>query len=351
MRKGYEFLLEGFEALWAATTAQQGSSAAAAHASTATTATAAASPGGSCGVAGGGHASRNDHCSAAETCSPTAAASPPAAAPVLASAGPLLRTGRLSHVDELWDEQRNSSSGLQVGGGQQAVHHMLSCGFTLPSAVCCFAVGWHRTQHLAPLQLPAGCTFANNLLVLSTLVSTAGSCVVCCVEGATCCHRLHAVDLLLQVDERFSGQHLQRMVQKLAGHSWQLMYEGYSVALAARADEVASDLRGWWQQQQRALGGSPSTLQHPAATAHTTIQSTAAVADPAATSTSVAAAAAAGSLVCPDVFYTAAALADCAGGILSAVESVSGGFSAGEVLAAEPEVLLAATRRGKPVGG
>jgi hypothetical protein len=42
----------------------------------------------------------------------------------------------------------------------------------------------------------------------------------------------------------------------------------------------------------------------------------------------------------------AAALADCAGGILSAVEASSGGLAAGEMLAAEPELLLAATRRG-----
>jgi hypothetical protein len=43
----------------------------------------------------------------------------------------------------------------------------------------------------------------------------------------------------------------------------------------------------------------------------------------------------------------AAVLADCAGGILREIESVSGGRGAGELLAGEPELLLAATRRGE----
>jgi hypothetical protein len=49
----------------------------------------------------------------------------------------------------------------------------------------------------------------------------------------------------------------------------------------------------------------------------------------------------------PAELLPAAALADCAGGILSAVEASSGGRAAGEMLAAEPELLLAATRRGE----
>jgi hypothetical protein len=132
------------------------------------------------------------------------------------------------------------------------------------------------------------------------------------------------------------------MVQKLAGHSWQLTYEGYSAALAARADEVAAGLRVWQQQQQAASA---------AATVGVELATDASAILPGLTwplpgTDATAAAAAANQSVLGDVL-PAAALADCAGGILSAVEAASGGQGAGEMLAPEPELLLAATRRGE----
>lgn len=139
----------------------------------------------------------------------------------------------------------------------------------------------------------------------------------------------------MQVDPRYGGRQLQRMVTKLAGHSWQLTYEGYSAALAARADELAAGLRDWQQQQQQgaAAVAAAASASHAAA---------ASLAAPG--GEDIAAAMLQDSAL--SELLPAAALADCAGGILSAVETASGGRGAGEMLAAEPELLLAATRRG-----
>jgi hypothetical protein len=161
---------------------------------------------------------------------------------------------------------------------------------------------------------------------------------------------------LPQVDPRYGGRQLQRMVQKLAAHSWQLTYEGYSAALAARADEVAAGLRAWQQQHQTAAA-SAASVSHDFANDASVAPPGLTSPSPGAAATATAAAAAAAATVAASAqsglgdMLPAAALADCAGGILSAVEAASGGQGAGEMLAPEPELLLAATRRGEQGGG
>jgi hypothetical protein len=119
-----------------------------------------------------------------------------------------------------------------------------------------------------------------------------------------------------------------------------LTYSGYSAALAARCDELANTLWTWQQQHQppaMLLGEAGDTVAATAIAASTRgISSISSGAAHRGAATPSAAA------VLP-----AAVLADCAGGILREIESVSGGLGAGELLAGEPELLLAATRRGE----
>uniref|UniRef100_A0A383VFI4 F-box domain-containing protein n=1 Tax=Tetradesmus obliquus TaxID=3088 RepID=A0A383VFI4_TETOB len=265
MRKGYAFLLEGWEALWAAAAAGTAAAAAAAvgggggdggagiaHPAGAGTAccsfnSAPAGAGAGAGAAATAAAGSSSACSSQQPLAGAAGSQADAAATRAPSSG----RGRVTHVDELWQEQGGSSSSLQI-------------------------------------------------------------------------------------DPRYGGRQLQRMVTKLAGHSWQLTYEGYSAALAARADELAAGLRAWQQQQQGAASlAAAAPASHAAA---------ASLAAPGGEDTAAAAAAVNESALAE--LLPAAALADCAGGILSAVEAASGGRGAGEMLAAEPELLLAATRRG-----
>lgn len=105
------------------------------------------------------------------------------------------------------------------------------------------------------------------------------------------------------------GRQLQRLVDKLARHNWQLTYVAYGVALGARCDEIAATLA----VDSSMSPGAAAAVAHQAA---------------------------------PQA-AAAAVLADCAGGILWDVEAVAGGLTAGEVLGAEPELLLAATHRGQ----
>lgn len=149
------------------------------------------------------------------------------------------------------------------------------------------------------------------------------------------------------------GRQLQRMVDKLALHNWELTYSGYSTLLAARCDEITQQLREVvWRQQQRqqqqqtvSLPGQQTTPSQLQATQpqHQGGSLTGA----ACSSCSSAAATAAPAAPLPPAFDAAVLLCDCAGGILSDIESVSGGLGAGELLAGEPELLAAATRRGE----
>jgi hypothetical protein len=99
MRKGYEFLLQGWEALW-----QAAAAAAAAAQSGAGDASGAACL--SIGSTVGAAESPSLHTAAAADVEGIAAAA--------ATARPRAGRGRLQHVDELWEEQAGGSSSLQV---------------------------------------------------------------------------------------------------------------------------------------------------------------------------------------------------------------------------------------------
>jgi hypothetical protein len=110
---------------------------------------------------------------------------------------------------------------------------------------------------------------------------------------------------------------------------------------------VTAGLRAWQQQQQQQqVAAAAATPTHDTAADASLVAVDPASRVPASPQT---AAAQLGSVL--GDLLPAAALADCAGGILSAVEAASGGQGAGEMLAPEPELLMAAARRGEPGGG
>lgn len=157
--------------------------------------------------------------------------------------------------------------------------------------------------------------------------------VICCLQLA---------------QERYNGRHLQRLVHKLAGHSWQLMYEGFAAAVAARADCIQQQLLFTWQLQQsqlqQAVRTTPVTPSTPGAGA-SQLPMPLMAADSAAaphlaphSPPSAAAAAAADDVQ-----------ADGAGHVLSAVEAGAGALLSDQLDqlgSLESDVLLAATRRG-----
>ncbi|KAF8063652.1 hypothetical protein HT031_003507 [Scenedesmus sp. PABB004] len=125
------------------------------------------------------------------------------------------------------------------------------------------------------------------------------------------------------------GRALRRMVGKLSQADWALAFRGVGVALAARADDIAERLRAELAAAPRgdvaAAGADPHHAQHAAAAA-----------DGGAWAVSA-----------------ASQLAERGGaGLLPAIEASAGGATAGELLAAEPELLAAATARGpRPEAG
>jgi hypothetical protein len=112
MRKGYEFLLEGFEALWAAAAAAAGDDAGAAACHSISSTTIAAAAAAAAGSISGAVCQQPAAAGAAElSLLHTSAA--PAAAAAAGGEGKATVRGRVLTVYELWEEQ-GSSSGLQV---------------------------------------------------------------------------------------------------------------------------------------------------------------------------------------------------------------------------------------------
>lgn len=150
-----------------------------------------------------------------------------------------------------------------------------------------------------------------------------------------------------QVDDRYNARAVQRMVGKLASHDWQLLYGGFCALLESKAAEITFGLRRRLQDRHRSARAAAQALRQQQQQCADAVVAAAGLAGSSSGLTLVNSVGGAGSsghqgAAAGSGWHAGGSLR---GGVLAEMERCMEGASAR--LAAEPEVLLAASGQGE----